>query len=363
MQPVAASSSPRLPESPPPSTPQIGGHRTLELLEYALRVAFFAFVPFGVVLLAMLVPMGAAIVNMVLALAAFFFGEVLVGAADRRPWLKRVLRRQLAFEAYYRAHPPRPFLYYMFYPLLMPYWLVVREARREFLIFKSYTIVTIVVISSIGTYRYFFVYQPLLGFDQFIAAFLIGLVIETLAVMMLIMPMTTTVVALHRKRHHRRLIALLAVGLISAGGAATTLSIRHRAFPSLETRQRVVARAAADRNHSKQVLQRALEAAWKIRRSGKHDQWERDTDGTVVGAPLASAHAALESFYQPDEANAFELWTTARRERPALMIVFAEGRKKGNPVWLGMKSDGALVDKLPDVPKSARHAMRTAGDF
>ena len=83
-----------------PAPPATGA---LEVLEYALRVAFFAFVPFGVVLLAMLVPMGAAIVNMILALGAFFFGEVLVGAAERRPWLRRVLRRQLAFEAFYRC--------------------------------------------------------------------------------------------------------------------------------------------------------------------------------------------------------------------------------------------------------------------
>ena len=112
----------------------------LEHLEYVLRLAFFAFVPFMVVLLAMLVPMGAAIANMVLALGAFFFGEVLVGAAEKRPWLKRVLRRQLAFEAYYREHPPRPFLYYVFYPFLLPYWLVVAPARREFLLFKGYTL-------------------------------------------------------------------------------------------------------------------------------------------------------------------------------------------------------------------------------
>src|SRR4051812_48230179 len=91
---------------PPPWRPGPGGAPrppeaparepgTLEILEYMLRVAFFAAVPCVVVLLALLVPMGAAILNMMLALAAFFFGEMLRGASEKRPWLQRVFRRQL----------------------------------------------------------------------------------------------------------------------------------------------------------------------------------------------------------------------------------------------------------------------------
>jgi hypothetical protein len=335
----------------------------MEILEYALRVAFFAFVPFGVVLLALLVPMTAALINMILALTAFFSGEILHGAAERRPWLKRVLRRQLAFEAYYRENPPRPFLYYVFYPFLMPYWLVSYQARREFLMFKGYTIVTGVIISCVGVYRYFFVYQPELGFKAFLVAFLIGFVIETLAVMMLIMPMTTSVVALHRKRQHWRLVALLAVGIASTGAAFVVLAKRHRTFPSLETRQRIVERSAVDRAKSKKAMRRALESAWTVRRSAPRDQWERETDGTVLGAPLDEAREILGEFYRSDEAGAFELWTTGKKERPKMMIIFAEGRKKGVPVWLGMRDGGALVETLPDVPKAARRAMRSAGDF
>jgi hypothetical protein len=335
----------------------------IELAEYALRLAFFAFVPFGVVLLAMLVPMGAAIANMVLALSAFFFGEVMLGAAEKRPLLKKILRRQLAFEAYYRENPPRPFLYYVFYPLLMPYWLAVGPARREFLLFKGYTFVTLGVISVIGCYRYFWVYQPQLGFSKFVAAFGIGLVVETLAVMTLIMPMTTSIVTLHKRKQKGRLIALLAVGLISAAGAAGILIHRHRTFPSLETRQRIVQRAAVDQVSSRVALQKALQRAWQIRRAAARDQWERETDGTVLGAPLDDARLELQKFYRSDEASAFELWTTARKERPALMIMFAEGRKRGQPVWLGMRPDGTIVDKLVDVPRNAKLAMRTAGEL
>ncbi len=336
----------------------------LENIEYALRVAFFAFVPFGVVLLAMLVPMTAALVNMVLALAAFFSGELLNHAAERRPWLRRVLKRQLAFEAFYREHPPRAFLFYVFYPLLLPYALFVRDTRREFLLFKGYTVLTFFILAVSGSYRYVAVYRPELGFKHFAIAFSIGFVIETVAVMMLVMPMTTSVVALHKKGQQWRLLGLLAVGLLSTGCALAYVMARHRTFPSLETRERVVGRSAADRFHSKAALKQALETAWKVRRAAAHDAWERETDGTVLGAPLDQARGILSTkFYRGDEAGAFELWTTARKEKPALMIVFAEGRKKGNPVWLGMRPDGTVVEKIADVPKSGRQAMRSAGEL
>lgn len=337
--------------------------RTFGHLEYGLRLAFFAFVPFGVVLLAMLVPMGAAIANMVLALGAFFFAEAALGLAEKRPLLKRVLRRQLAFEAYYRQIPPKPFLYYVFYPFLFPYWLTIASARREFLLFKGYTFVTLGVISVTGVYRYFWIYQPQLGFSKFIGAFSAGLVVETLAVMMLIMPMTTSVVALHQKKQHYRLLALLAVGLLSAGIAAGIMIHRHRTFPSLETRQRIRDRSAIEPVSSRVAMQRALTKAWEVRKKGPRDRWERETDGTVLGDPLTTAHAELQSFYHSDEASAFELWTTARSERPGIMVVFAEGRRRGQPTWLGMRWDGTVIDKLVDVPKNAKIAMRSAGEL
>ena len=340
-----------------------GTSGALDGLEYALRLTFFALAPFGIVLLTLLVPMGAALFNMVLALGAFFFGEVLVGAAQRRPWLARILGKQLAFEEYYRQHPPRPFLYYVFYPLFLPYWLIHREARREFLLFKGYTILTFGVVSVVGVYRYFFVYQPELGAKHFFTAFFIGLIVESFAVMVLIMPMTTSVVALHRKRQHGRLIALLVVGMISAGLAVTTIALRHRTFPSLEARQRVALRTGAKKPHSREVMRRALQKAWSIRRTGHRDAWEREDDGTVVGAPLDGARTVLESYYREDEAGAFELWTTSKKEKPPLMVIFAKGRKRGNPVWLAMRADGTVVEKLADVPKTARVAMRSAGEF
>ncbi len=246
---------------------------------------------------------------------------------------------------------------------MMPYWLINGPARREFLLFKGYTLLTFGVLLVLGVYRYHWVYQPDLGFKQFVGAFGIGLVVETFAVMTLIMPMTTSVVALHKKGQRKRLTALLAVGLVSAGIAAGILAVRHRTFPSLETRQRIIDRSAIAPVTTRITLQKAVANAWAIRKAKVKDQWERETDGTVLGAPLDDAHSVLRDFYRADEASAFELWTTSRREKQQLMIIFAEGRKKGQPVWLGMRPDGTVVDKLVDVPRSARIAMRTAGEL
>ncbi|CAN5924029.1 hypothetical protein BH11MYX4_BH11MYX4_27010 [soil metagenome] len=337
-----------------------GGRRLADAAEYALRLAFFAAVPFGIVILASLVPMTAALVNIVLALGAFFFGEVLRKHAQERGWLGKVLRRQLAFEEYYRERPPKPFVYYLFYPLLFPYWLVVPEARRELWLFKGYTIVTFVIAAVAGAYRYFAVYQPEIGLKVFLLSFGIGLAIEALAVITFLMPIATTVVALHKKAQHGRLVVLLLAGLLSAGVAITLLAMRHRTFPSLETRQRVSKRTLARIKVAEAVGDDALRAAWKARRVAGY---ERESDGTVDGPPLVVARATLERFYRPDEAAAFELWTTAKGDKAPMLILYAEGPRRGKPVFRAMRADGTVVTRAKDLPRAALKVMRTVGEL
>src|SRR3954453_20726915 len=121
---MASSCAMSVAASAPPMAPPRGG--MLGVLEYALRLAFFVTVPWILVVIAQLVPMTAALANMLLALFAFFFGEVVRRRIEKTSWLPRMLRRQLDFEAYYKEHPPKPFVYYLFYPLLFPYWIAVR---------------------------------------------------------------------------------------------------------------------------------------------------------------------------------------------------------------------------------------------
>jgi len=54
-----------------------------------------------------------------------------------------VISQALELESFYVERPPRAFAYYVFYPLLFPYWLTSRQARREFLVFRSYTLASL----------------------------------------------------------------------------------------------------------------------------------------------------------------------------------------------------------------------------
>lgn len=111
--------------------------RADQTFDFVLRLVFFALAPRLLVFAAILYPVTGAIVQIGLALVVFMAGEAARKLAARSPLAQRAMGSQLAFEAFYRAHPPRPFLYYFFYPLLFPYWLTNKDARREFLLFKG----------------------------------------------------------------------------------------------------------------------------------------------------------------------------------------------------------------------------------
>jgi hypothetical protein len=116
-----------------------------------LRLAFSSAAPFAIISLAALFPVTGALVQVGLALGALLAGEAVRRLAARSRVAAFAFSSQLEFKAYYRAHPPRPFLYYVFYPALFPCWLVACEARDEFLLFKGYTLVSfLLLLASLG---------------------------------------------------------------------------------------------------------------------------------------------------------------------------------------------------------------------
>src|SRR5262249_45816819 len=96
-------------------------HPALATLDFVLRVAFFLAVPFRLVSFAAVFSVTGALVNLGVMLLVFSARTLVRGKAERYPILRRILRRGLRFEAYYREYAPRPFLYYVVYPLLFPY--------------------------------------------------------------------------------------------------------------------------------------------------------------------------------------------------------------------------------------------------
>ncbi|HEX7481599.1 MAG TPA: hypothetical protein VF331_27590 [Polyangiales bacterium] len=326
------------------------------VLDFLLRAAFFALAPFGLVFVALLFPVTGAIVQIGLALATFFAGEAVRRLAGRSKLAAALLSSQLQFEAYYRAHPVRPFLYYVAYPLLFPYWLTVQAARREFLLYKGYTLLSFaLMLLSLG-YQYFSLFPPELGFRQFLPIAAGSLAAEAAVVLMFLLPIVTSAMHFHQQRAPRRLAVLLLVGLVSVGAAAVRLERRRDPIVSFATRTRVRLRSAAKPWTAQAAQAKALRAAWAALSKEKDDI---DTDGKVQDEALEAAHTALVGFYRNDEAHSFDLWYTRTAGR-AIMVLYFEARRGHPPIWLAMERRGKTTHDVQQLPRGAFVAMKHA---
>jgi hypothetical protein len=327
------------------------------MADFLARLAFFASAPFAIVLAAELFPVRGALIDVGLALLVFLLGEAARRSASRFRPIAFVLREALAFENYYRQQMPRRFAYYVAYPLLFPYWLYNREARREFWMFRGYTLGSfLILLASLG-WQFFSSWRPQLGFRDFLPAVLISLGVETLLVLSLLMPIATTVVWYHGSFRRRRLLAILLVGALSTSYAMSRVLSHRDPIVSYLTRERVRLRTAAARRSAHRALQNAVEIAW---RDLVKEKGGVQGDGKVEGKALDDARAALESFYKHDEAFAFDLWASPR-SRPRVLVLYAQSHRKRPPIWVALKDGGEL--RKPDLlPKGAFLAMRAAAD-
>lgn len=332
--------------------------------DFVLRLAFFALAPLLIVLVTAVFPVTGALVTIGLALAVFLFAEAAKNLTTRFPILKKALSGQLEFEAYYRAHPPKPFLYYVFYPLLFPYWLVEPKARKEFLLYKGYTLVSIGLLVLGAGWQFYRYWLPELGFLQFAAVFAAQLLVETLLVLMLVMPIVTSVVKLHATGERWRLAALLLVGLASSGVAVYRIEKRRDPIVSFATRERVGMRTDSKPELAKKAERAALKAAWKVLPKEMDDV---DKDGKVEGEALEAAHEALLAFYKQDEAFAFDVWLGKAPKKhgadgPAIMVVYFEARRGKPPIFLASTRMGYEIADPKALPKGALVAMKHAAD-
>jgi hypothetical protein len=328
----------------------------LSLADFSARLAFFAIAPFAIVLAAELFPVRGALVDVGLALSVFILGEAPRRFASRFRPVGFLLREALAFESYYRERPPRPFAYYAAYPLLFPYWLWDREARREFWMFRGYTLGSFLVLLISLAWQFFSAWQPELGFREFLPAVLLSLGIETLLVLALLMPIATTVVWYHSSFRRRRLLAILLVGALSTTFALTRVLSHKDPIVSYLTRERVRLRTAAARRAAHRALQNAVEVAWRDLQKAR----TVEGDGKVEGRALIDARSALEKFYKHDEAFAFDLWASPR-SHPRVLVLYSQLRRHHPPLWVALK-DGGELRKPELLPKGAFLAMRAAAD-
>jgi hypothetical protein len=328
----------------------------LSQVDFFLRLAFFALAPLGIVRAASLFPMTGALFNVGLALVVFLARETVQLRITRWPWLRWIIGRELQLEAHYRAFPPRPFLYYVLYPLLFPYWLIDAGARREFLLFKGYTLTSILVLLASVVVQYFVYWQPELGLRAYLPVVAITLGIELVFVLALLMPIATTIIALHQSYRRKRLVMLLLVGLISTSWSLVRVLHRRDPIVSYATRERVLLRTKSNPRFARGAELDALRAGWRHWRA-LPDAVEGD--GKVQGEVLDAAHEALEKFYKHDEAFAFDLWASPQRD-PQMLVLYFEARRQRAPIWLGLTKAGEEVREPDKLPKGAFLAMLRA---
>jgi hypothetical protein len=325
--------------------------------DFVFRLAFFSLAPFAIVAAAELFPVRGALIDVGLALGVFVAGEAAKTLASRSRFVKFLISEALTFESFYREEMPRPFAYYFFYPLLFPYWLTNKRARREFLVFRSYTLGSFLILLGSLTWQFFTAWRPELGFVDFLPSVGLALAVETLLVLSLLMPIATTVVWYHSSFRRGRLTVVLLAGLVSTSFVIAHVVNRKKPIVSYSTRDRVRLRTASSPRTAHRTLVAAARAGWRetVKMPG------RVTDGKIDGMPLDVARARLEAFYKNDEAAAFNLWGSPLRNS-GVSVLYFEARPGKPPIWVGIAADGQEIKKRSELPKAAIRAMRRSDD-
>jgi hypothetical protein len=325
-------------------------------IDFGARLVFFALAPLLIVPIVSVFPVIGALVSIAIALFVFVAGEAVRERATSSKFLRWLFERELDIAAYYALRRPRPFAYYVFYPLLLPYWLYDRDARREFWLFKGYTLSTFAVLLVTVVHQYVVYWRPELLLRDYAKVVAITLGIEALLVLALVMPIATTVIGFHGAMRRGRLLVLLAVALLSTGVAIGVLLARRDPLVTYSTRERVRLRTGKDPRRARDAQVMALREAWRamVKAPGALDD-----DGRLDGPPLTRAREVLTRFYKRDEAFGFDLWVSTRRQ-PRLMVLYFEGRPGKPPIWAAVKLGGEEVRDKKQLPKGAFDAMDRA---
>lgn len=315
-------------------------------IDRALRFLYCAAVPMFVVAFAVVAPVGGVIVGAVLAIAV-----ALVGPDRWRAWTARVplagriVGNMARLGEFYRETPPRPLVYYVVFPLLLPYVVFSVRARTEYRLYRRLNVVALLILVAGNAYDFFAHWRPELTFKQFGGIALGNLLLQVLITTALIMPLVTTLVVYKHERHRKALIALGVIGILTS--AFMVLFALHTDKIPGPTEKRMIMRAEAAPERAHAALAAALH-------DGITALPPDARDGYQHGAPLDKAHAALRALWKRDEANAFHLGWDARTRTG---IVFRRFRNHA-PLWLAQDASGRVIDKLEQLPPAAQTALR-----
>lgn len=336
---------------PAPVEPRRGaGKKAFSVADFALRLLFFLVAPFAITVVGNIMPIWGIVTNVCVALGVFFVAH----RVRKVPILTRVLGRALRFEAYYREHAPKPFLYYVFFPLLFPYWLAVKTARREVAVYRPFTGVPLVVLIGTNAWQFFARYRPEIPFKYFAIVTAVKIVVELVALMLFLMPVASTVVTYERQKKPWHIAILGVAALVSVVWAVHRHVVNPPRVASLEVQLRASWRTQHDGKRAHDTLLAAVNVARKqllddhgYLPGGDH---EKDGDTWLEGGPLEDAQERLEAFYKPDEANGFRLTIVRSIKGERALLLFEARSGPSLPrVWIAVTRTGKQFadDSIP----------------
>lgn len=313
---------------------------------FVVRLLYFLVAPFVAIAAAAVIPMTGVLVHFVLLLVSFTFIEALRRSASRYRLVERIARNQLRFEAFYREHPPRMFLYYVCYPLLLPYWLANRVARQEFALYRNFTSLGVVLLLLFGAADYALHWRPDIGFGKFLGTWIATFILQIFIMIAFLLPLSVTIVGYQLAGDARNVRRMLIAACLSIGFAILGLTQTRDTLIPFQTVERTRMRSEAAPERAAAAQAAALTSVWQDIRDRRFDL---DAHGWLADPARARARAELTRFYRDDEAHAFHIrvWPA---DHPTHALLLCHQNNDNPPVWLAMTADGSPLHDAAQLP-------------
>lgn len=298
-----------------------------------LRFIYVLLAPAMMVALGYVVPIGGIVISTGIATAIALAGsDGYVRRVQGITLIGKPLAKLGRLGEYYREHPPKPLLYYVFYPLLFPYWLWKREARKELLAYKRVGALAVIITVVTGFYDYYRNWDPMPA-KLFLKAAFANSVLGLLITMIFVMPIVTTLIGYQARRHLKSIAALIILG-VTLGGTMS-LAMRQVETVPFQTQARLKARIKWRPDPARAVMRAALDRA-----IGQRERPEA----------LRVAREELATYFRPDEVRAFRLLGGEG-------VVMLVAKTKNHEYAWTAKTKSGWVTTAAELPAAARDAL------
>ena len=327
-------------------------------VDLVLRFIYVAAAPLLLVPIAMMIPITGILISGALATVIALFGTHRWHAkVDRLPVVGRALGNMARLGDFYNEHPPKPLVYYVCSPVLLPGIVCRRVPRRELMLYRKLSAVALVVVVAGGIWDYLRHWRPELPLSVFLAATIVGLVLQLIGSMVIVMPIVTTIITLHQRNMKRTLAILFACATLS--GVLVAVSVHRTHGMPIGTWTRIQARTSYASTEYHKCLKREANRRIcgsenpgfvAVRNALNAAVTTLTADPTNRDVALDKAHQALEEFYKPDEAAEFRLYA----DQGVYMLFIKFGREP--PLYTARDAQRIILDTA-SLPAAARKLL------